>query len=45
MDVEVFLGTIQTIFAILGVGIAAIQLLQQWPRPHVMVSLLQTFTL
>jgi hypothetical protein len=45
MDAELVLGTIQTLFSILAVGIAAVQLLQQWPRPHVMVSLLQLFIL
>jgi hypothetical protein len=40
MDAGLVLGAIQTIFAILGVGIAAVQLLQQWPRPRIMVCLL-----
>jgi hypothetical protein len=45
MDAGLVLSTIQTIFAILAVGIAAIQLVQQRPRSHIIVSLLQVSTL
>lgn len=40
MDAELVLSTIQTVFTILAVGIATVQLLQQWPRPRALVGLL-----
>lgn len=42
MDPELLLGAIQTIFAILAVMIAAVQLLQQWPRHEVSVLSIRT---
>lgn len=39
MDPELLLAAIQTIFAILAVIIAAVQLLQQWPRRDIEVSI------
>jgi len=39
MDPELVLGTIQTGFSILAVAIAAVQRLQKWPRPQVVVCL------
>jgi hypothetical protein len=32
MDPELVLGTIQTVVGIFALGIAAVQLFQQWPR-------------
>jgi hypothetical protein len=39
MDPEILLGTIQTIVGILAVGIAAVQLFQQWPRRLMRVNI------
>jgi hypothetical protein len=38
MDPEILPGTIQTVVGILAVGIAAVQLFQQWPRRLIKVS-------
>jgi hypothetical protein len=40
MDAGLVLGAVQTVFSVLAVGIAAIQLRQQWPRSRIVVSLL-----
>jgi hypothetical protein len=45
MDPELVLSSVQTVFAILAVGIAAVQLLQQWPRPNILVSRVQALVL
>jgi hypothetical protein len=39
MDPEILLGTIQTAVGTLAVGIAAVQLFQQWPRRMIKVSI------
>jgi len=39
MNPEIVLGVIQTTFGILAVAIAAVQLVQQWPRHIVKVNI------
>jgi hypothetical protein len=39
MNPELVLGTIQSVLAMLGVGIAAVQLFQQWPRRQTQVRM------
>lgn len=42
MDAELVLGTIQTIVGIFAMGIAAVQLFQQWPQRIVRVGCVST---
>lgn len=44
MDPELVLGAIQTIFGILAVAIAAVQLVQQWPRHVIKVNLVLQYS-